>query len=510
MFLFLSPIWTRSVVFHTRSSDSIQQLAAARPFELDESRTHIVYNDELKDTQSFLELDGMKLEPTPKMDINELVRFANKFDELPSDIESICTSLPTSLSLSDQLKSGAQSFIIFFTSDPSQLLKLDAISEIKYFRLFVSKDESLASKLATPFPGVYVYDSAQRIGFSSDFPSASESLLSLISIDAFSRITSPAMANYFKSLEQQLFYIIDKPENYMKCKTATADAISKLASKGKFVFFTPKEIQAFIDNVKLEDKDYPAIVHMNEESKKIVRSFKYDEFYNAINSIFDSTAETFRFISALPEDNESRIIKVENSDTILDSFKNISVDRMYFFNSPTCQYCRALLPVITEFAKIMKKNNIPIYIGEYNVFENEELEGYKITGVPALYYAKKGSEKMEEMQMKKRNMDELVELVLSMAESAKFNKDEVFAKETKEVAEETPKEGAEETPKEDVMDEEDEGFGDMDEDYDDEFDDEDEYEHVGHEHHVEHEHAEPEHQAKHEHADHGHAEREAL
>merc|ERR1711911_137614 len=96
-------------------------------------------------------------------------------------------------------------------------------------------------------------------------------------------------------------------------------------------------------------------------------------------------------------------------------------DVIVAFTSPRCGYCKALEPVLEKLSEILKNKSVPIKIGNYNIMENEEQSDYPVTGVPTMYFIKKGTSAPVKISDNARSLQEFLKFLSESGSSAKIN-----------------------------------------------------------------------------------------
>lgn len=160
---------------------------------------------------------------------------------------------------------------------------------------------------------------------------------------------------------------------------------------------------------------------MSKEHKFLVRNINAENFDEGFMKLRNKTAELIRFSAVIPEDNAKRAVKVVNTETVETILGSQERDRLLAFTSPSCGYCSQLKPVLNQMATMFVEQGVDIYVGEYNVVANENFKHAEITGVPALFYIKKGSSELHRLPVEARSLKALVEYVAKEGVSAIVN-----------------------------------------------------------------------------------------
>lgn len=420
MLLYLfSAVAARTVLLRANSETDLAKFRETNI--IDNELIEVAYDKDIAKNEFVVETQKVSVPAKDTEELGEVLRITETFSTLPSEIPDIFEALaaPKSTSLVEDLKTGAFSFAIFFTNDSANVLSLKGIEASSGFKYFFSSDEELAKKLgATEFPCVVAYNAVDkntvRIPFYDNFAST----YSAFAISAFSKVTSDNF-KHLQSLQQNIFYIIDKSENYPKIKKSFENQMKGFSSAAKFVFFTPEEIPALISLVNTNDSQYPLLINLNKEIKSIVRGVTVDNFAQSVEDLVNNKAELLRFAAKIPEDNETRAVKVINTDTIATVKKNDTVDRLIAFTSPKCGFCQQLKPVLEKLGKALLEKGVDIYVGNYNVVENESVTDIPITGVPTIFYIKKGTDTMIKLPNELRSLGGLLEFISKEGVSAK-------------------------------------------------------------------------------------------
>lgn len=416
MFFHLISVAARTLVFKAPSSEELAKVADI--YKPSAENLNIVYDAELGKNNFVIESENISIPVEGKEELKTIFELTERFQDIPAEIGDVFESLKTLKSnFVDDLKSGAFSFAIFFTKDADDVKRLQGLETTSGFQYFLSSDEALAEKLGASFPSVLAYNSVDKCVLNLPYYSTFNALHAAMTIKAFSKIT-PDNFRTLQFLEQNIFYVIDKLENYNKVKESFETMMKGFSSDAKFVYFIPDEIPALIDLINTNESQYPLLINLSKEGKSIVRGLTVDNFVASVNSLIDKTAETLRFVSKIPADNDTRAVKVLNSDVVESVIGNQSVDRLIAFTSPKCSHCHQLKPVFDKFAEALQSRNVDIFIGGYNVIENEEFAHAKITGVPTMYYIKKGSKELIKLPNDARSLQALLEFVAKEGVSA--------------------------------------------------------------------------------------------
>ncbi len=325
-------------------------------------------------------------------EIEGLINNTPHLHKVPEDFREIVSSISEKKnSISEEIKSGAFTFIVFFSDKSEDVAKLKDLEDVPGFRHFFSSDKELANSLGVEFPGVFAYNSVDKNILRLPFYSSVDTTLATVTLNALLQLRSVS----YKSLQQlivPIFYFIDNKRDFEAVKQSFGDLCKEFSSQCKFLFFSPDEVGGLINMIEPAESDYPMIVFLSRNRKTLVRSITTENFRTSVNSILSNNSELLRFSSKIPADNDSRGLRVLNSDTVADFIANKSVDRIISFTTTSCQYCLILKPEIERLGKILKSHGISIIFGDYNILENEEIDNYRIEKVPQLYFFKKDSQ----------------------------------------------------------------------------------------------------------------------
>lgn len=431
--MFLSLLGTASALvalrFHSKEeSNEIRQL-------IDVTDMTLEYDDSIPKGSYTLRSENISVDAK---DIGELRDYANAASILrpaPNDIKDAINSVSTvERTVISDLKSGAFNFAIFFTNSAEDFKILKTIEEVSSFKYFLSSDESLAKSLNASFPGILAYNAEDRNVFSLPFLSSLSAINSAITLTALSKMGS-ANFKMLQESEQSLLYVIDNSENFKKVSEELNPLMKKKSGEMKFVFFSPEEVPTLIKLVKATVADYPLIINLVKEKKCIHRKVTKNNFEEAVKKLIDGTAEPLKFSSIIPPDNDKKPLRVVSTDTLQPLFKDVSVDRLVAFTSPRCSHCRAMEPGLQKFAKALFDKKVSITVGNYNVIENEEVAELDITGVPVLFYLKKGSNVPVKLPAEARTYNQLMTYVAENGLSASIKAEDFLEAEEAKPAE---------------------------------------------------------------------------
>lgn len=363
----------------------------------------------------------MKISGASKELLKEIINGSSNISNVPKEMKEIINELSMKKKdLVSDLKSGAFNFATIFTNDPEFSKVFKELEKIKGIYLFHSSSKEEADNLGVSFPGVLGFNSEDSNVLILPFHNNIDAVVSAISIPAFSPINQENY-KYLQTLEQRLFYVIDNTGSFEENKAKFNSAAKQCSSFAKFIYFTPEDVPALMPLLNVKEGDFPILLSLAGDGKGIVRGVKPEGFLGGVQSLITQTAEKLVFSSTIPEDNESRDVKVLNTASLPLAFSNGEKDVLVSFTSPTCQYCQMLEPELAKFSKILSENNVPIFVGNYNIMENEEPANYKITGVPTIYFLKKGASTAIKVPSDVRNLAQLLDFVSKEGETSKIN-----------------------------------------------------------------------------------------
>jgi len=356
-----------------------------------------------------------------KKDIEDVLSIATNAKPFPPQMKEIVDALSNIKSDPIQdLKSGAYNIAFIFTDDGELLVKFKGIEEHSGIKFFLSDKKSDAETFGVPFPGVYAFNAVEKNFFKMPLTNNLDSLVAAITLPSFCKINQDTY-RHLQSLDQRIFYVIDEPEKFEALASSLRVFTKTFSGFCKFVFFAPEEVPVLIDHLKTNPSEYPLLVSLTKESKGIVRSLKPANFLESVNNLMNKTAEKLVFNSPLPEDNETRTFKIVNTDTFKDFANSSESDVIIAFTSPRCGFCKDLEPVLQKMADILKTNGVPIKIGNYNIMENEEYPEFEITGVPTVFFLKKGSVTPVKISDNFRTLKTLLTFISEEGDSSKIN-----------------------------------------------------------------------------------------
>ncbi|ELA41973.1 uncharacterized protein VICG_00990 [Vittaforma corneae ATCC 50505] len=386
-----------------------------------------VVDSQLPKGQYNLQLEELSINGASLEDIKKYMSTCSSLRSISSEeIKNVINALSFKKAddeISD-LKSGAYTFALIFANDVESLKNLEGVDRIQHIRFYLFTKKEDADKYGVPFPGVLAYSTADRNWLKMPFRGKLDALVASISIPAFSPISQENF-RYFQSLDQKLFYVIDSARSFEENKNDFNEVAKQCSSFAKFIFFTPEDVPALIPLLKLQSSDYPILLSLAREGKGIVRSLKPETFLNGVQSLITQSAEKIVFSSNIPEDNESRPVKVLSTETLPQVLSSSDKDVLIAFTSPSCKFCQALEPELKDFGKILSERNVPILVGNYNIMENEEpASQFEIAGVPTIYFLKKGASTPSKVPSNIRSVPQLLEYISKEGTTSKINLDE--------------------------------------------------------------------------------------
>lgn len=385
--------------FTTALSLAVQVMAPAEDVISDivKENTHsadvkFIVDKDLQNDQFVFKMGDLSINANDKKLLSDLISISSALKEVPTELKEIFNELSMkNEDLVSDLRSGAYSFAVLFTDDVEAIKILQGIEKIRHIKFFLSSSKTDAESLGVSFPGVMAYSSSDKNILKLPFPTSLDGLVASVSVPAFSSIDQENF-KYLQSLDQKLFYVIDGTRSFADNKKDFNSGAKQCSSFAKFVFFTPADVPTLVPLLKVKESDYPVLLSLAREGKCIVKSLKPEGFLSGVQSLITQTAEKIIFSSPIPEDNETRPVRVLSTETLLPTFSPSSDrDVLVAFTSPSCKYCQALTPVLEKFSKLLIEKNIPLVVGNYNVMENEEPKDFEVSGVPSIYFLKKGA-----------------------------------------------------------------------------------------------------------------------
>lgn len=419
MIVHLIGIAAKAMVLKTKTADSFNNLLTNTGLE--KERFSVSFDSSLGDDEFIVQEDKFVLNAKSAEEVQSFVEIVDNFEEVPKEINEIVKTVSV---LNEDpirdLKSGAYNFMIFFTDKSEHIVKLKGLDSVGGVKFFVSSDESLAKSMNVSFPSVLVYNSKDKNLFTLPFTESVSGLISAATLSSFTKIDQESF-KLLQSLEQPIFYVIDHKGNYQNIKKELGAEMKVLSYKLKFVFFAPQEIPALIQLMNVEDSDYPMLINLGKDGKFAIKNINKDNFMTSVHKIINKEVPPVKFVAKLPADNESRPVKILNTETIKDTINNTNVDRLIVFTSPRCGYCTSLKPILDKFSTILKEKNIQLLIGDYSVIENEEVSGYDTQAVPALFLLTKGSSSSKKLPNECRSIKTLLEYISNEGVSSKID-----------------------------------------------------------------------------------------
>lgn len=433
LFACLSCVAGMAVKITTAEEDQVQEMVRDRP------EIELVLDNNIGKDQYNIMLGGLSIDGTDKAGLGDLLSLSSALKEMPTEMSNIINELSVSKDdIVSSLKSGAYNFAVIFTDDPAVIKSLKGIEKVSHIKFFFSASKQEADSFGVPFPGALGYNSTDRNLMKLPFRGNLDALVSAITLPALAPITHDNM-KYFQTLDQRLLYLIDKVGTYEKNRLNFEADAKTCSNFAKFIFFTPEDVPALIPLLKLEDKDYPVLVSLATEGKGIVKSLAAGSFTQAVQSLITMSAEKIIFSSTLPEDNDALPVKIVNTETLEKFTDAKDSDVLIAFTSPACQYCMRLRPELEKFGSLLSEKKVNIKVGDYNIMENEETARFTMTGVPSLFFIKKGTTTPIMIPANVRTTETLLKYISEEGVTSKI-KVEDFAEEIKKDKEEKEKE----------------------------------------------------------------------
>lgn len=415
MFVHLLSIAARAVELRANSQvflDSVSDIVKTLP----EISTKI--DSQVPESEFVVQTDNLSFNATNQDGLKEILSITGALKEMPEQMHEILGALAfLKEDPVNDLKSGAYNFAVLFTDSPDSIRGLKGIEEVSHIKFFLCTQKAVADGLGCPFPGVLAFNAADKNIFKMPFHHNLQGLVSSITVPSFTKITQENF-RYLQTLDQKLFYVIDEAHKFEENKAAFNEGAKKCSAFAKFVYFAPEDVPSLIDLLNTNPSEYPLLVSLAREGKGIVRSVTPEGFISAVQALMSRQAERLIFSSTLPEDNETRPVKVVNTETIAKVFETEDRDVLVAFTSPRCGYCKALEPVLEEFATILNDKGVPIFVGNYNIMENEEQPQFEVGGVPTLFFKKKGADAPVKVPAEIRSLKELLTYVSKEGETA--------------------------------------------------------------------------------------------
>lgn len=419
MFANILTVAAKALLFKANSQESYSKLI--KDADISPDRFSFSHDKALLDGDFIVEANNILLKAKSAEELRSIVSITDSFEEIPSEMDQIVKTLSTiKEDVIRDLKSGAYNFMVFFTNDSKNFMSLKGLESLPSFKFFFSSDESLAKKFGASFPSILAYNATDKNLMNFPFTESFASIASAASLSYFSKVNQETF-KHLQSLEQPIFYIIDSASNFNKNRAEFGSLMKPMANKAKFVHFSPSEIPALVELIDLKDTDFPVIINLNKDSKFAVKNVTRDNFTSSVEDILNKKAVPIKFSSKIPADNDSRAVKIVNTDSIPSVISDVSADRLVVFTSPRCGYCSSLKPILEQFSTLLKEKGVNLFVGDYNVIENEEVIGYDAPGVPSLFFIKKGSTSHTKLPSEVRSLKALLEYISREGVSSKIN-----------------------------------------------------------------------------------------
>lgn len=342
-----------------------------------------------------IEHEGRKLSFATKDDdrVKKVPEVFSKFEAPYADMVEISTGLRNLDKESEygEIKRGGRSFAIFFLDEES-LPKLETRNiELK---IFLSTDRELAGKMKAPFPGIYGYNSNDKIEYTlkvqNNYFQAANSVLTPI-MDV---ITNENMDLYEKA-ENPTFYILAGTESHKKLKEEFRETALNLKNQVQLCLMEYQRGRTRINTIGLVEEDLPAILIIENSVKYREAKVTPSKAVKFITDFLNSNLKPFILSGTEPADNAERDVKVivyNNREKWLEDKKR---DKLVIFQAPWCRFCKELKPIIDKLGSMAQTYaKDTVMVGTVDMTENE-MPGFDVKGYPTIYLIKaKTNEKM--------------------------------------------------------------------------------------------------------------------
>lgn len=420
--MFLNFMLTAARVIELRANQNAINSAESLLKEF--SGIHTVEDNKVANDSFVIKTGDLSFSAEDKNILKDLLALASSLNEMPTQMKEIMQTLAfIPNDMVSELKTGAYNFAVIFTNEPDAIKNLKGAESNPSVKLFLSTKKSDADGLGVPFPGVLCYSAVDKNTFTGPIPRNFQSLLASLSVASFTTINQENF-RFLQTLDQKLFYLIDKNKSFEENRNLFNSTAKLCASFARFLFFTPEDVPALIPLLHLKESDYPVLVSLAKEGKGIYRSVSPDSFLAGVQSLMTNQAEKLIFSSPLPENNDSLPVRVINTDTIKSFVEAKNNDVIIAFTSPSCRFCTALEPIFKQLGQILIEKKVPITLGNYNVIENEEPVGFELSGVPTLYLIKKGGANKIDIPSDARTLEGFLKLLAKEGDSSKINIDD--------------------------------------------------------------------------------------
>lgn len=318
------------------------------------------------------------------------------------------------------LKSGVYNFIVFFTDKPTDIQKIAAFEQQSGFKIMLSTKKEEAKKVGANFPGIYCYNAEEKNAYTMDLPMSLHNISNAILLKSFDKIGADNI-RLFQSWEKKMIYFINNKDASFEDDAKRFSTITKkYTTEAKVLHFKPEDVPLLDKLLKLKDSDYPVMVTLEDKAKYAVKGVTEANMEQGLKDLIAGKAPKVTFASEIPADNDTKLVKVLNTDTISKERVDTKKDKFIVFTSPNCGHCKNLKPVLDQLSQALKDKKVEIDFFDYNTIENEPLEDIKIEGVPAIFFKQKGKKDMIKVEGK-RSVAELLTYVSENGVSAKVN-----------------------------------------------------------------------------------------
>ncbi|AFN83771.1 protein disulfide isomerase [Encephalitozoon romaleae SJ-2008] len=307
-------------------------------------------------------------------------------------------------------KSRQGNFIVYFLDSSGYKENLQSNKE--GFEGFVSTDLSLASSLGIPVPGIYGYNSSDKLSYKLELSDENNKrILSLSNLPIFG-FTSSANISLYRALSGTIFYIFFDMKNGPEVLAEYSGTLNDFRYDIRVILIPSIKGSIDLGEYGLTEESLPGCMSISEDGGKyILKNVSRENISGFIKDVLDKKAEIFYKSQDEPEDNASRNVKVVTRNNIKTYLEDTSKDRFIVFGTERCPHCIRIKPIIERLGEIVKENaNDKVLVGYCDVGMND-MNDFDIQFVPTLLLYKSGGRESVRYSGGERNLLNLVRFI---------------------------------------------------------------------------------------------------
>lgn len=332
--------------------------------------------------------------------------------------------------IEEETRKGRIYFIIYFVDDSTLFIPEKHPNDGT--KLYISTDKELASKLKTPYPGVYGFNPRDRVSYqlplNEDTPNV---ISSIVRLDLIGLLTYQNMQLY-RDTKLHSFYCFVKLNEIDSFTEQFFEKAKKCKDLGKFCLIPFKDDKEQLRTYGLTEEDLPAILFLHEQDKYSLKKCLDNDVRSFINDVIEKKVEPVFISEKEPLNNENLNVKIITRNNLQAFKKNQLKDRLLIFHSPQCGFCVKLKPIIDEIGSIAKSTlSEKLEIGACDVTQND-ISDFDVTSVPLIVLIKAKTNEIIKYEDKERTAVALGNFIKNQGsfniDISPFIKEELFSK----------------------------------------------------------------------------------